>query len=86
MPTRKRGRPLEWPKAWREFAEKLGGVRALSEGMGYRGHNTLANKVYGRSPWSKGDRLLLSVLAKEAGFDFSRLFPNKKVESRGMLR
>jgi hypothetical protein len=70
---KKRGRPLEWPAAWTEFSELVGGPAALRDALGYTSATTVPDKVHGRSPWSKADRLLLAHLCRENGFDFSRL-------------
>jgi hypothetical protein len=70
---RKRGRPLEWPEAWTEFSDLVGGPAALRDALGYTSKTTIPDKIHGRSPWTKADRLLLGHLCREKNFDVSRL-------------
>ena len=73
--SKRRGRPLEWPEAWTEFCALVGTPRDLRAAMGYTSATTLPDKIHGRSPWTKGDHLLLAHLCREKGFDLARLFP-----------
>ena len=70
---KKRGRPSGWPEPWKDLAALLGGPAGLRDAMGYSSPNTMADKIAGRSPWSKADRKLLGYLCAEHGFDFPRL-------------
>ena len=71
--VKKRGRPLEWPEPWKDLCAKVGGPVSLRESMGYSSPNTLPDKIFKRSPWSKADLMLLGYLCADRGFDFARL-------------
>lgn len=77
MPKGKRGRPLQWPDAWRDFSEIFKGPAGLRTALGYSSPTTLPDKIHGRKPWSRADKLLVKHLCRENGFDFERLFPGE---------
>lgn len=72
---KRRGRPLGYPEAWQEFALLFGGAPGLRAALGYSSPTTVPDKIHGRSPWTKADRLLLTMLCRQHGFDEARLFP-----------
>ena len=76
LPTKqrlRRGRPLEWPEAWKELCGLLGGPASFKEAMGYSSPNSLPDKIHGRNPWSRADKKLLAYICASRGFDYQRL-------------
>ena len=68
------GRPPEWPKPWMDLAAASGGSRHLREQLGYASKTTLSAKIAGRSPWTRGDWMVVQHLAVQYDQPFLPLF------------